>query len=91
MNTPLKPQLHKHSVSKRFHLVQMQERMDDEIKKYWHLVDDSSVGSNEYTSCGKAWTDSKMISEDFEYIKEKKGGTITCPLCNQLINWYKAL
>lgn len=91
MNTPQTPQLHKHSVSKRFSLVQMQERTDDGIKKYWHLVDGCGVGGYEYTTCGKAYTDSNMRSEDFEYIKEKQGGKITCPLCNQHISWYKAL
>jgi len=91
MNTPQKPQLHKHSVSKRFSLVQMQETTDEGVKKYWHLVDDCSVGSNEYTACGKAWTDSTMKSEGFEFIKNKQGGKVTCPFCNMHISWYKAL
>lgn len=38
-----------------------------------------------------------IIMENFatknqeELIKEKQGGQITCPLCNEHISWYKAL
>ena len=79
------------AVSTRFSLVQMQERKYDAIKKYWHLVDASGVGHHEYTLCGKAYTDSTMRNEDFEFIKEKKGGKITCPLCLKQLNWCRSV
>ena len=90
-NEAQNPPLRKGVVSTRFSLVQMQERCDDAIKKYWHLVDASGVGGYEYTLCGKAYTDSTMRSEDYEFIKEKKGGKITCPLCLKHLNWCRSI
>lgn len=77
------------SVSKRFTLIKMQERhrLTDEIIKLWHLRNDSGVGQTDYTICGKSWIDSRMDSEDYEFIKEKKGGEITCPDCLSWLKW----
>jgi hypothetical protein len=91
MNEELNQPLSKGAVSTRFSLVKMQERSYDVIKKYWHLVDASGVGGYEYTLCGKAYTDSTMHSEDFEFIEEKKGGKITCPLCIKHLNWCRSV
>lgn len=89
MNTPFKPQLHKHIVSKRFTLIQMRQRhpFSDKIIKVWHVRNDSGIGQTDYTVCGRAWVDSNMESEDYEFIKDKKGGEITCPDCLMLIKW----
>lgn len=78
-------------VNDSYTLVKMQEREDNAIKIYWHLVEGAGIGSYEYTVCGKAFTDSKLDNEDFEFIEEKKGGKITCPLCTRQIKWFKSI
>lgn len=76
-------------VSTKYALVEM-KHTDKKIR--WHMEDASGIGSDEYTICGLAHTDSQLGSEDFEKTgRGKMGGSITCQDCIRIIKWYKAI
>ena len=67
---PNLPALSKNAVSRRFGLVKMKhkDRFDTSIFRLWHLLNESEVGSSEYTLCGLATPDSVIRFEDCEAV-----------------------
>lgn len=80
-------------VSNRYSLVKMkhENRNDGHIFRLWHLLNQSKVGSSEYTLCGLATPDSKIKFEGYEAEEYKCGGKITCPDCLKMINLCKSV
>ena len=85
--------LRKTAVSSRYGLVKMKhkDRNDRSIFRLWHLLNESEVGSSEYTLCGLATPDSNMNFEDYQAEEYKRGGKITCPDCLKMLNWCKSV
>lgn len=83
----------KTAVSGRYGLVKMKHRgrNDRSIFRLWHLLNESEVGSDEYTLCGLAAPDSNMNFEGYEPEEYKRGGIITCPDCLKMLNWCKSV
>ena len=73
----------KTAISSRYGLVKIKHRdtHDRSIFRLWHLLNESEVGSSEYTLCGLATPDSNLTFEDFEAEGYKRGGKITCHDC----------
>ena len=92
-NIPHSPALRKTAVSSRYGPVKMKhkDRCDTSIFRLWHLLNESEVGSSEYTLCGLATPDSDIRFEDYEAEEYKRGGTITCPDCLKMLNWCKSV
>ena len=64
---------------------------NEKVFRLWHLLNESEVGSSEYTLCGLATPDSDIRFEDYEAEEYKRGGTITCPNCLKMLNWCKSV
>ncbi len=92
-NEAQNPLLRKTALSSRYGLVKMKhkDRNDRSIFSLWHLLNESEVGSSEYTLCGLATPDSNLTFEDCEAEEYKRGGRITCPDCLKMLNWCKSV